>query len=82
MKTPIQSLRLYLEEDLIIAKRNKKEDKIRYIQELIEIINLKFINQEKMSFVQSYESGMVDPIYRHGLEYYYKVYDEKLTLVL
>ena len=77
MKTPIQSLRLYLEDDLVIAKRNKKEDKVRYIQELIDVINLKFINQEKMMLVQSYESGIVDPKFRHGLEYYYKVYDSR-----
>ena len=82
MNTPIQSLRVYLEEDLEIAKRYKKRDKARYIQEIIEVINVKFLNQEKMTIVHSYDSGMIDPKFRHGLEYYYKVYDEKLSMVL
>lgn len=76
MKTPIQELKLYLNDDLQTSIHNNEMEKAAYIKDIIEVIELKFSNQEKMAFVHAYEAGLVDPKYAHGLSYFYKVYDK------
>lgn len=82
MNTPMQTLKLFLLDDLQTSIQNNQIEKVRYLRDIIEIINLKLINQEKMAVVHAYEAGLVDSKYAHGLAYFYKVYAEKLTTVL
>ena len=74
MKSPIQTLTNYLKDDLETAIKKNENEKAGYIKDLIEVINLKFSNDEKMAFVHSYEAGLVEAKHPHGLAYYYAVY--------